>query len=397
MHTCLGVYHANLQFISRRAWGPIQPRGNRAIHLLHSIFSKADVGMLQNVRKKTYPSADQLSLNLIEEGKVEPITLTLSKALARVKPFSYLVQTKPGTEETPGTYRFLKFENTTWSLSRNNKTKGPSTRRYYKRKGRSKEIHITPDIPAATLGHRMELAYGLLCEGSRIEVHLRAKAKAVAESVDSALKHHLHLRPDTILAAMPPGTTMLALPGTVQPPEKELQSASKFIINKTSDVFWAMENPEALKRAGSATPSELKEIGKWGRNQEFIEVTLEQVEERRERMKLREQLMAEDLRRIRRPASTVDKGVSYRDIGKAGPKPLLGRTLREVEHVGRGSGFLRPFEQRRLELDPDPEMEDGDLPDLSDLMPQRERDDGSSEPDPPPKFSFEHSNKTDRR
>ena len=386
MHKCLDIYHPNLHFISRRAWGPIQPRGNRAIHLLHSLFCQADVAMLENVRKKTYPTADQLSLKLVKNDEGETITLTLSEALARFNPFTCLVPTKPGTKKTPGTYSFFEFPNP--ALSQDPKIKGPLTRRYYKRRGRSKEIHLNTDFSATTLSHQVQLAYGFLQEGSRIEVHLRSKAEASAESVDSALKHRLHLRPDTILAAMPPGTTMLAIPATLQPPEEEPRRASKFEINKTSDVFWAMENRRALRRTQIFTPSRLREVGKWDRDrtEEFIKATLEIVHERRKRKALRRQIRDEGHYGV--PAWTLPKGVTFRkrDISA---RPLLSRTLKEVVHGHKRPAFLqgRPANF--------PEDEDGDslpdlpdLPDLSDLMPEREREDGLSEPDPGPNINF---------
>ena len=288
--------------------------------------------MLEHVRKKMYPAADQVSLKLLEKGKTTPITVTLSEALARFEPFSYLVQTKPGTEETPGTYRFLKFNDP--ESNRNPKKKGPMSNKYYKRKGRSKETHLLTDCPAALLRHRLKLAYGFLLEGSRMEFHLRSKANARAESVDSALRNHLHLRPDTILAAMPPGTTMLAVPATTQPPDKELERESKFFANKTSDVFWALEYQPALKRLNVVTPGWVKKLGTWTDHQNWIRTTMHGVET------------------LRRARLFRKKPVRFRDL----------------------------------------KVRDGDLPiNLSDLMPKRPEgkradDDKSSGPDARPHF-----------
>ena len=279
MYKCLDIYHTNVHYMLRRAWGPIQPRGNRAIHVLHSLFSKDDIGMLQYIRQKTYPTADEVSLQLLDKGQGKPTTVTLSEALTRFEPFSYLIPTRAGTEETPGTYKFLKFPDP--GLPQNRRKIGPNSKKYYKRKGRAKETHLNTDCPPARLRHLLKLAYGFLLEGSRVEVHLRAKAVGRAESVDSALRNHLHLRPDTILAAMPPGTTMLAIPGTTQLPEKKLKSESKLFINKTSDVFWVMEYEPALKRLGLQTPPHIKRLGTWTDHHSYVSTALDKIEQSR--------------------------------------------------------------------------------------------------------------------
>ena len=356
MYKCLDIYQNNVHFILRRARGPLQPRGTRALHLLHSLFSDVDIPLLQDVKKKTYPSADELSLRLLRKGEKEPTTLKLSEALTQFEPCSYLEQVKSGTEETPGTYKFLKFINP--GLSQNKRKIGPESNKYYKRKGRGKEFHFNTDCPAALLRHKIKLAYGFLLEGSRLEFHLRAKAVAGAETVDSALRNHLHLRPDTILAAMPPGTTMLAVPGTAPPRARVLKNLSKWstklFANKTSNVFWAMENEEALKRYNVTTPRQIKSLGTWTNHQKFVTSAFEQIEKKHARTRLK---------RLADPRSD-----------SFGP-PKLSR---------------RP-------LNLDPKAADGDQPHLSELMPERERDDGSSGSDPPPRPNFIPFQKSGRR
>ena len=360
MHKCLDIFHTNLHIILRRPRGPLQPRGNRAIHVLHSLFSVSDTKMLLGVRKKTYPSADELSLQLLEKGQAKPTTMKLSEVLTRFEPFSYLVQTKVGTEETPGTYRLLKFNNP-GDRPLTNRKKGPTSGRYYKRKGRGKETHFITDCPAALLRHRLKIAYAFLLEGSRMELHLRAKASGRADSVDSALRNHLHLRPDTILAAMPPGTTMLAVPGTTQSLDEELQGASKFRVNKTSDVFWVMENAAALKRCQVTTPRHIKRLGTWTDHQKYIQAAMDESE--RARIKKRARRIGEERIRIEK-------------------ERIRGE---ELQRPGRFSGnyHWRPGQETE-----DPEMQDGDMPHLSELMPKRERDDGSLGSDAPSLSNF---------
>lgn len=335
MHKCLDIYHTNVHIMFRRARGLVQPQRNRALHLLHSMFQKYDMKMLQDVRAKPIPPADQLSLKLVEKGSDESTIMTLAEALARLEPCSYLVQVKAGTEDTPGTYRILKFIGP--GIAALNRKIGPNTKRYYKRSGRSKELPFNTDCPSALLRHRLKLAYGFLLEGSRVEFHLRSKAVARAESVDSALRNHLHLRPDAIMAAMPAGTTMLAIPGTTQLPEEELELKPKRFVNKTSDVFWALEHPPALKKWGVVTPHAIKKLGTWKHHREHIGTVAEQIEKQRLARK---------------------------------PKP-----------------YDANRHDKNLVLDDEEEVEEemeGEMPELSELMPERERgDDGDRSPKRP--------------
>ena len=358
MYKCVDIYHNNVPFILRRARAPLQPRGTRAIHLIHSLFSDEDKDMLLDVRKKTYPSADELSLRLLRKGEKEPTTMKLSKALTQFEPFSYLEEIKSGTEEGPGTYRFLKFNDP--GLPENKRPIGPMSTKYYKRRGRSKELHLNTDCPAALLRHRIKIAYAFLLEGSRLEFHLRSKAVGAAETVDSALRNHLHLRPDTILAAMPPGTTMLAVPGTAPPRPATLRRLTKVgektAVNKASDVFWAMENAEALKRYKVTTPPQIKAIGTWTYHQKFVKSTIDRIEARRAKNR-----------------------------------------LKKLANLERRSVDPRPKLSHRPLNNPDREAAEDEFPHLSELMPERERDDGSSASDAPPRSNFTPFHQTGRR
>ena len=323
MHKCLlNIYHTNVHTIFRPARGPVKPPRIRAIHLLHSLFSKdVPIRMLLKVREKTYPDADQVSLKLLQNGQWRPTVMTLKEALARLEPLSYLVQ----TEDTPGTYRILKFDNP--GLTHNKKKAGPSSRRYYKRNGRSKELHTNTDCSAAQLRHKLKLAYDYLQEGSRVEFHISSKANASAETIDSELRNHLHLRPEAILATMPPGTTMLAIPGTLQPPAEALKVRSQYFINKTSDVFWAMENEEALKRHGVVTPPEIKRTGTWKGHREYAKAVIEKKNEARRRKELR----AERRERWNSGSAALARSNTekerIKDDESDGPPPLVPKSI----------------------------------------------------------------------
>ena len=342
MQKCLEVYHTNVHIILRRnPWPPVQTGGNRALHVLHTLFREPNVScaqLLERVRPKKYPAADKVSLKLLGKGKRTSTIVKLSEALARLEPFSYLVQTEAGTEKTPGKYQIQKFPDP--GLNNNGRKIGPSSKNYYKRNGRSKEVYINPDCSADLLRLKLKLSYHFLLEGSRVEWHLRPKSSLTeAETVDWALRHQLHLRPDAILAAMPPGTTMLAVPGMLLPshPRNPLTKALSKV--KTSEVFWAMENGPELLRRNVHTPRQVRQLGTWTEHTKFVEAI---------------------------------------EPGNTRPS--------------------EPHESRPFGEDPDREMEEGDMPDLSDLMPERERnDDGSSRSNAPPKPKFRIFRKSGRK
>ena len=73
----------------------------------------------------------------------------------------------------------------------------------------------------------------------------------VENTVDWALEHSLHLRPDVILMAMPEGTEVLGLPAT-----------SKSHMGE--ELIWAFELPEALSKVGRRTPGHIKKRAMWG-------------------------------------------------------------------------------------------------------------------------------------
>ena len=265
-HQSLGICSNNVHTLLRRAPGLIQPRGSRALHLIHSLFKLEDMCMLFQVKKKYYPKAEDLSLRLLERNST-PKEMKLSEAVALLQPCSYLTEHAAGTAENPGTYRILKFNDP--EAGRDSVKKFDPPKGYYKRSGRSKEFHFFTDCAAALLRHRLKAAYNFLLEGSRVEIHLRPRTTNDVAAVDWALAHHLHLRPESILAAMPAGTTMLTELGTRELDAKSRKDRRRQIL-RISEVFWAMENTAALTRTKGSTPQRIKNIATWNNHRNLI-------------------------------------------------------------------------------------------------------------------------------
>ena len=95
-----------------------------------------------------------------------------------------------------------------------------------------------------------------------MEFHLHQKSKdRHNRTVDWALAHCLHLRPDSILAAMPEGTTTLAEPGTSDMSFKK--KLPKNIDQAKSHLMWVLEHEEALNRGHAGTPEHIKKLATW--------------------------------------------------------------------------------------------------------------------------------------
>ena len=121
----------------------------------------------------------------------------------------------------------------------------------FKRLGRSKDFPLTTTEEPSLLQHQLGKAYGFLLLGSRIEFRLRPKSKPSFlknKTVDWALEHALHLRPDSILTAMPEGSMMLAKPCTAA---------------EQPTLMWGIEHPPSLERVGVRKPKWIYRLGTW--------------------------------------------------------------------------------------------------------------------------------------
>lgn len=224
----------------------------RGIHLLHQMFCKFPVhSQLASIRKKELPSADNTMLQLRDISHKLVGTISLSEAFKYIKPGTHLSQSTPQTYQVEP----LKLTPSVDDLPEIPQTGLPSPQKQrekaYKRMGRSKDIPLVTTVEPSVVKDRLAKAYDLLLQGSRIEFRLRQKTKLSCKdkTVDWALEHALHLRPDSILAAMPGGSIMLVKPCTVAP-EYEV-------------LIWAIEHPPSLKRSNALTPKAIYKLGTW--------------------------------------------------------------------------------------------------------------------------------------
>ena len=234
-------------------------QGSRSFHLVHQLFTRDRIEadrQLKTLTRKIYPSADDLSLALYDDESGQVATTTLTEALRRVRlkqPYSFLAQ------EEPGIYRirtYVKREPDEPIRS------AKISHKPWKRAGRGKESHLTTVCTPQFLRHVLGNSCKYLLEGSRMEFHLHQEKKDKKKrTTDWALTHCLHLRPDSILAAMPEGTRIFAQPATTDLSFK--RRISKNYEMALSQVMWGMENLEALARAHNGTPQHILDRAAW--------------------------------------------------------------------------------------------------------------------------------------
>ena len=224
----------------------------REIHILHQLFTKGPTHtLLSTVRRKQLPPAELISLELLgAEGKSFGV-MALPRAWEHIK-----------LSETPshlaqigaGSYRIQPLK--VVPDGKTPKNQG-STMKRTKRAGRSKEFPFTTTEHAGRLQSILSKAYTFLLQGIRVEFRLSQKVKGrnKVNTVDWALENAPHLRPDTILSAMPEGSQMLVQPCT--------STASRNVINHSS-VIWSVEHPPSLHKYGGAqTSKSLRKAGQW--------------------------------------------------------------------------------------------------------------------------------------
>ncbi|KAL9640456.1 MAG: hypothetical protein Q9164_000275 [Protoblastenia rupestris] len=201
----------------------------RRLHLLHRLFdhSAGHKEKLGTLRRKSLPSADELTLSLRAPDGHDLGTKTLRESWEFIQPLNHLQQVEAGVYQiTP-----LKRPVMTAMFGRERKS--------FTRLGRSKAWHLTTTATPVFVAHVLSKAYEFLLRGARIEMHLKQKVNDNDHTVDWALCNAMHLRPESLLAAMPNGTIMLTEP--CQNP-----------VKKMADLVWAIEYPPAL--ASDRTP-----------------------------------------------------------------------------------------------------------------------------------------------
>ena len=241
-----------LRVIHRTGSNKVLSINVKGIHILHQMFARGPPNtLLSTVRKKQLPPAERISLELLDaEGKGFGV-LTLPQAWEHIKQSetpSHLAQIGPGL------YRIQPLKVVTDEKTLNQQI---STMKRMKRAGRCKEFPFTTTEQGGRLRLILSKAYTFLLQGIRVEFCLSQKVKDVNKlnTVDWALENAPHLRPDTILSAMPKGSQMLVQPCTA--------TASKNVV-KHSSVIWSVEHPPSLQKYGGAQTSKtLLKAGQW--------------------------------------------------------------------------------------------------------------------------------------
>ena len=240
-----------LRIIHRTRLKNVLAINHREIHVLHEMFAKKPNDMqLSSIRRKELPPADMISLELLGvEGKRFGV-MTLPQAWDHIRHSetpSHLAQIDSGS------YRIQPLKVDT---DEKNLNKQRSTMKRMKRAGQSKEFPFTTTERSGHLQLILSKAYTFLLQGIRVEFSLSQKTKGInkVNTVDWALENALHLRPDTILSAMPEGSKMLVQPCTA--------AAAKNVI-KHSSVIWSVEHPPSLNKYGRPTSNALYKMGQW--------------------------------------------------------------------------------------------------------------------------------------
>ena len=241
-----------LRVIHRIRSNHVLPTNRQEIHILHQMFTKRPTHtQLGTVRRKPLPPAELISLELLDaEGESYGI-MTLPRAWDHIKQSgspSHLAQISPGSYQIQP----LKVVTDEKTLD-----KQRSTMKRTKRAGWSKELPFTTTEHGGRLQLILSKAYTFLLQGLRVEFSLSQKIKGIGKpnTVDWALENAPHLRPDTILSAMPEGSQMLVQPCTA--------TASRRVI-KHSSVIWSVEHPPSLQKYGGVqTSMTLCKAGQW--------------------------------------------------------------------------------------------------------------------------------------
>lgn len=209
-----------------RAVGNRASVSRRYLHLVPGLLSKgAPRNKVKSLPRKTLPIVEWKCFRLRKEKNAAPIVVTLSQALKLIRPSTYLANTSPSSRNPR--YTILPLKQAAFK-------KTPEQRKRGKLGAQTKEFHLRPSCSPPHIAQVMSKSYAFILEGYRVEFHLRGPAPAKENedysTVDWALKNSMHLRPESILAAMPEGTTYLMEP-----------------VTDGDEIIWALEHKEHLK------------------------------------------------------------------------------------------------------------------------------------------------------
>lgn len=226
----------------------------RRLHLLHEIFTKDSNKYLTKIKKMSIRPPYKVLLNILGPRGSDLGQMTLQSAFSLIEPLNYLaaVHTK---SDLP--YFQIKPLKPLQDLPENQ----PVSKKQLKRAGHGVEFHLTTDTPATYLPHVLNKACQNLLQGNRIQfaLHQRRSKGVLPTPIAIALKNCPHLRPDTILRAMPEGTTILAQPCIF--PESKARKGKR--ANLEPPLLWIIEHQPSLVSAGLSTPGWVRAMAQW--------------------------------------------------------------------------------------------------------------------------------------
>ena len=176
------------------------------------MFSKVPHPHIKNLPLKPISDIELASCRLTSSTPNEhPSMAMLSDLLGRIQPLQYLQFKLPAGVETIRLEDATHYIYSIKELQLPNRTPKQINARQ-KRRGRSKEVHITTSLHPLAFKHMLCTACALVEEGKRVEFHLRSKSGEKALTVDWALRNLPYLRPDVILRSMPEGAVIIVPP-----------------------------------------------------------------------------------------------------------------------------------------------------------------------------------------
>lgn len=180
--------------------------------------------------------------------------MTLQSAFSLIEPLNYLAPVHAKSDLPYFQIRPLKALQ---DLPENQ----PVSKKQLKRAGHGVEFHLTTDTPATYLPHVLNKACQNLLQGNRVQfaLHQVRSKGGLNTPIAIALKDCPHLRPDTILRAMPEGTTILAQPCIF--PKSKVKKGKK--ASPEPPLLWIIEHHPSLVSAGLSTPGWVRAMAQW--------------------------------------------------------------------------------------------------------------------------------------
>ncbi len=201
----------------------------RRIHTLHYLSTKTPTGTFLALPKQELPQIENEVHIRDRQGIATAIASSIAQVLQYLKPLSYL-RKESSEAQLYGVGQLRRFP-----------PHGTKQRRFM-RAGHDTEIHLTTTCSMSVLRDKLSKAYDILLNGCKIEFHVRPLPKDKKHTLDWALKNALHLRPETIMAAMPAGTKQV-----VDPVRHEIEM---IMVLEPSDDLGSLNDDYSTKFSG---------------------------------------------------------------------------------------------------------------------------------------------------